>query len=1027
VAQEFRAVLSFRSLNGFRLMFTAVLALAAGPGSSEPGSLPPTISTQIETDGSLSGTAEVIMPDPWDSNRYTIGEDHGLLVGEDPSGVGGNLFYSFGQFDLANTDTAVFSGASGLGSASPGALVVRVTNGSPSYLYGAIESEFSDTDFFFANRAGIIVGPSGSFDLSGISNSPGSFFMSSADRLIFDDGFFSTGGNGPAFQPDVPGLDCCGGDPSAFDFDHGGAGEVLFNGGFHEWEGEGIVQIAAGDIRLIEGGTFINKGGEFHLSAVGTAALTVPVAGAGDAHFSGTATPNGVIELLRAPGGSGTLELSANSGATSNGRIVLRGGRLVFDRAAIRAGGRDGSEPTIDIEAWGSIVLEGSTVDAVATSEPSSPDHTGVRIAGADILLSEAVIIGTNSSGEVSESRKGSKIASTSWFQSAGRVELLATGSLALEGQRTRIETAVKDAPGGGDIRISARSLELRDGAQVLAAARRRGDPTGPVGDIGVVAEELLLENGSTIGSFTESLSAGGSVVVDVGGRLALLDASEIYTESLGDPSLLTGEVGDVLISAGEIVLADRSSIRSTTQTAAPGGDVDLMANGSIRLSTLSAIASEPRGFGDAGDIRIRGGSLLLEGGSQVISQSNPDWILDVEGNLIKEASLEMGAPGDIAVVVAGALEIDGVYGTGVEDATRSMISARVENPGSEADAGNIAITGGSVEIKNGALVTSRNSSDVSAGIGRAGSISVTATDSFIRLAGRAPLSPDPFGRTIDSEISARSSGAAAGDIRLEAPNVEISGGAGVAATSFGLSRAGSISIEAGEEILLVNSRITAKAGRTDGGNISLDAGELIEVVDSLIETEVLADQGGAGEIMVGQQVEPSLVLLNSSALISNAAQGGAGDISISGGRLIRSADTVVQAASDNEQLNGEISIDALEEELTGRLVPLEIAYLDVNSLLLPPCAARLEADRSSLTVRGRPGMASEPGGLLPSPILSAADGQGASSERLARGRGISVARGTEGQGILLGSLPPLPGSVGSTSCGADWPWPEAP
>lgn len=1022
--QALRAVLSSRSPNRFRLVPTAILVLVAGLASSEPVLLPATIPTQIETDGSLLGSVQVIEPDGGDPNRYTIAGNHGLLVGEDPAGAGGNLFYSFGQFDLASTNTAVFSRASGLGSASPGALVVRVTNGSPSYLYGAIESEFSDTDLYFANRAGIIVGPSGSFDLSGISDSPGSFFMSSADRLIFEDGFFSTGGGGPAFEPDIQGLDCCGGAPSAFDFDYGGAGEVLFNGGFHEWQGEGIVQIVAGNIRLIEGGALNNKGGEIHLAAVGTAAVTVPVAAAGDAHFPGAAAPNGVIELLRVPGGSGTAELSTNAGATSNGRIVLRAGHLVLDGAAIKAGGRDGSKPTIDLEASESITLKGSSVDALATFEPSSPDHTGIRIVAPDILLTEAVIIATNSSGEISESKRGSKIASTSWFQSAGRVELLATGSLALDGARTRIEAVVKGAPGGGDIRISAQSLELRDGAQVLAAARKRRDPTGPIGDIGIVAEELLLENGSSIGSFTESLSTGGSVAVDVGGRLALLAASEIYTESQGDPSLLTGDVGDVLVSAGDIVLADGSNIRSTTQTAAPGGDVDLVVNGSITLSMLSAIASEPRGFGDAGDIRIRGGSLLLEGGSQIISQSNPDWILDSQGNPIKQASLELGAPGDIEIVVAGALEVDGVYGTSVEDATRSLISARVENPGSGADAGNITITGGSVEIKNGALVTSRNASDASAGTGRAGSISVTATDSFIRLTGRAPLPIDPFGRTIDSEISARSSGAAAGDINLEAPSIEVSGGAGIAATSFGLSRAGSISIGASENILLVKSRITTKAGRSDGGNISLDAGELIEVVDSLIETEVLTDQGGAGEIMVGQQIEPRLVLLNSSALISNAAQGGAGDISISGGRLVRSADTVVQAASDNARLDGEISIDALEDELPGRLVPLEIAYLDVNSLFLPPCAARLEGERSSLTVRGRPGMASEPGGLLPSPILSAPGDGGPPGDSPARGRGTSAAGNIQLRGLSLGSFSPRQGTVGVTSCGVDWPWP---
>ena len=982
----------------------SIFCLGAAASSAGPVPPPDTVLTHIENDGSIAGPAGIIASDPGDPGHYTIGSKFGHLIGADSTGAGGNIFYSLEQFDLAENNTAVFSAAPSAGMISPpgGKLspsnaLVRITNGSPSLVYGLVESEFLNADFYFSNRAGIVVGPSGSFDLSGASNSSGSFFLSSADRVAFDDGYFSTGGAGPAFLPSAGSVQCCAGSPSGFVFDSGFSGDVVFYEGSYRWHDQGIVQVVAANIRVI-GGKLFNPGGETHLIAVGDAAITVPLASIADADLAGSGAGYGVVELLR--GSSGTADLNnignSGTGATSNGRVVLRGGELVLQGANIKAGGRDGSEAAIDLEATEGISLRGSSIAGLETYSPSSADHLGIRLAADTIFLGEETLEGA-------PFPIASAVVSASGDASAGRVEILAREGLRLEGAQTTVRATASKAAGGGDVRISSGSLELAGGADIYTEMQWRKTPTGRIGDIGITAEDVLLDAGSTIRSVTNSLSAGGSVSLDLGGQLLLTDSSQIYTDSLGDPSSLTGAVGDVVISAGSIEIDGGSSIRSTTHTMARSGDVDVSAVGSILLSSLSGVATQPKGSGDAGDIRINAGSLVLEGGSAIIS----------------EAAEIAGTPGDVVIDVDGEVRVAGIDGADIDTAIRSMISTRVVNQDSVSDAGNITIRAGSFEVSGGALVTSRTKVDPNSGAGRAGSIAITATDSLIRVTGIAPIF-DEFGRTLNSEISARGSGGAGGNITLAAPVVEITDGAGISATSFGPNGAGSIAISAGDEIRVVGSRISTEAGRSDGGNISLDAGNLIEIVDALVETEVLSDQGGAGEIMIGQITKPRLIGLNSSKLISNAAQGEAGDITISADDLVKSADTEIKAASNNEQLNGVISIDALEEELSGRLVPLEIAYLDVGGLLLPPCAARFEADRSSLTVRSRPGLGSDPGGMLPSPILMA--GESADSAPLsgaASGRSIELANNRLGM-----SLPGPAGSWGidAVQCGDDWP-----
>jgi hypothetical protein len=566
-----------------------------------------------------------------------------------------------------------------------------------------------------------------------------------------------------------------------------------------------------------------------------------------------------------------------------------------------------------------------------------------------------------------------SNIQSASRDRSAGGIELVATESLTVGGGFSLIQSTTIGEATGGSVNIASGRLELGAGANIFTRAGTNPSgavfATGPAGDINIVAGDILLDGGSGAGSAiysdTETGSPGGSLALVADRSLSLANGSQIYTETKANSTFeQAGAAGNIEIVATNVSLQTESSIRSTSFTGAQSGQIDLFVDGSLTLSDLSGVASQPLASGDSGDVTVHAGSITLERGGTINTETS--------------TSGATGAPGDIRLFVDGAVRLEGVGFDSGGKPVQALISTRVVSPDSSAAAGNIEIHAGSLELIDGGLISSRTTtldspSDAAAvvaesalqaaqGRADAGNISVDV-DTLIRLSGSS--------EGLFSEIAARGSAGSAGSITLTAENVEIGGGAGAFATSFASGDAGTIDVTASESIVMVDGFLLTERGNSaGGGEITINAGDTILLENSRVEATVRQGTASGGDINIGQVIEPRFVVLSSSEVRAEAEKGSGGDITISAGSLIQSADSEISAASDDPTLDGQISIDALEQELTGRLVPLELAYLDVGSLLLPPCAARLEADRSSLTVRGRPALGSDPGGLLPSPIL---------------------------------------------------------
>src|SRR5438105_10126900 len=86
--------------------------------------------------------------------------------------VNTNLFQSFSQFNLINTESATFTGPSTVHN-----ILARVTSGSPSSIDGTIRSDIPGANLFFMNPAGVLFGQHAQLDVSG------SFAVTTANYL----------------------------------------------------------------------------------------------------------------------------------------------------------------------------------------------------------------------------------------------------------------------------------------------------------------------------------------------------------------------------------------------------------------------------------------------------------------------------------------------------------------------------------------------------------------------------------------------------------------------------------------------------------------------------------------------------------------------------------------------------------------------------------------------------------------------------------------------------------------------------
>jgi len=504
-----------------------------------------------------------------------------------------------------------------------------------------------------------------------------------------------------------------------------------------------------------------------------------------------------------------------------------------------------------------------------------------------------------------------------------------------------------------GDINIDIRGGMTVSGASVIKTASNRSDASlKRVGNIYLQAASLdLLEGGqilSTVEGEEGMRPAVGNVEVEVVGavRIAGLEAlnpvvpqEELQHSSIQVRSLSGTEVeelpGGILLTAESLEVSEGGRISTSTSSVAPAGSIEIHANSSIRvvggegpLAAVNAYGGVNGKSGNGGDVWLDAPSIEILDGAAVTATTQGT---GNAGNVIIEAdTLRVGGE----IVRGEASQPSGVY---------SQAGVR-EDSGS----------GGDVELILQELLSLNAGGEISVrtrGSGDAGDVSVKIVQGSLELRGGA-------------------------SIRAAQDSTDASG------------EAGSIDIEVGGDVLLVDSSLTTQSPATAGGNITIDAQGRVELVrGSSIATDV-GETGTGGDIVIRGKLDPDgnplpsrFVLLGSSDITATALKGSGGNIDIAAAAYLASADSVVDASSELG-IDGVVELNAPVVEVAGRLDPLPASFLDVSALLRDHCASRRSAGASSFTVEGRTGLPPAPDDYLPSSLSRVRDAGTAGSAK---------------------------------------------
>jgi len=831
--------------SGGRSPLACVAALAFFAIATLPGSIAAQTASGLTNQGLVVRDSSLTPPGVVRPGIDSQGKPANYLINSAPGEqAGANLFHSFSSFSIALSEIATFDGPSGTQN-----VINRVTGGAASDIEGTLHSAIPGASIFLVNPSGVTIGPTGRIDV------PGSFHVSTADELRFKDGaVFSAKNPTPGLLTTAP--------PVAFGF-LGPPKPIAIAGsiGAAEAPQGGDLSIVGGDITI--SGQIHKLDGRTEILSVASAgqAPVNPGVGAPPPDLSGVAALGSVRLATTDASSPALLEASASNG----GSIYIRGGQIELSSAEIHST-TDGATDAgpVDLAAHGGILMDQAAVLARTSGSGSTAN---VSLSGNTIDIKESKVL------TLTDPPTQASVTS----HTVGEVSLRADESITIEGSSSEVGSrpgladSVKSQGGRVSIEVPRGELHIAQGAMVEANYG---------GAIQIDARDVTLDTGSAVNENSTGSVSGGAIVihaatVDVVGpdadtfatkiqsmtiepgaggdidifasQLSVTAAGQIDTESNGSG----GAGGSISIVSDNVSVSRDGAIYALTRTPNPAGNVDIIAHQGIDLQgsdktgpvlsdRLSQITSQSRFTGPAGTVHLKTPELTVR-----------------EGGVISSAATVRGGGGDVSieaqdVIVSGGSIIDastflfGKAGDLSIDARGSVVVTGEDSQGSASRIGAVAATYGSV----GDLVISTPRLVVDGGVismetlglGRlpipvsmAGSTLTVTLQQLVRLYFRL-FHPFP----LPTEFVE----GAAGNVRVDAGEVQVIRGGQIDTSSFGAGMAGSIDLELGRELVvsdprsLVASRTAATGASSrgvsinapvvqveNGGRVSVDSG----------------------------------------------------------------------------------------------------------------------------------------------------------------------------------------------------------
>jgi filamentous hemagglutinin family protein len=903
----------------------------------------PTLAQSITP--AADGTGTLVTPD---GNRFDI--NGGTL-----SGDGANLFHTFEQFGLSQSEIANF-----LSNPNIQNILGRVTGGDASRINGLIQVTAGNSNLFLINPAGIIFGSHAQLNL------PASFTATTATGIGFDSGWLSAIGSN-----DYAALV---GTPTAFAF---GVSEPasLINAG--------NLTVAPGQNLTLLGGTVVSTG---QLNAPGGTITVAAVPGENLVRISqaehvlnleiqplaagtqGLPTPLSLPELLTGGGGNDVTGLTVNG----DGTVQLTGSGIGVQPGDLVA--RDLTAQTATLWANRNLTLVESQLQTTGDLNLLAQDTVQIRDSEVNPFLAQAggnLYIQGNQAIDILALNHLEQTP----FQSGGNLSLVSDGNVSGDAHFVSGGNfSILNLAGGGGNFVSFNDPIITVGGdydigtytgvalKVIAGGNITGndititgaDTNTPTGD----PDFALLSSRRTLILET----TGGNISVgniftqnetDIPGNAGPVRLSATGTVTTGNidsrefvAGIATGDGSPVTISAGGDI---QTGAINTLSGSGDGGNVALTStNGSISTGDISALSYAG---GRGGDVTLRAdsGNITTEnidaytnigsfrGGNVSLTSGGTITI----GNITTRSNEENG--GAIALTSTNGSIITGAMNSGSNSASSATSAGTVTLDAgniilngditASADAGsgsNISLTGNvtlanSVTIETSGLNGNGNITVNGTIDGTTpGSQSLTLTGNTIRtnglIGGTAPLGIASFsgawqvaGGFISNTGSWNFSGVTLiGDAVL--------GGAGTTSWSFGNLAAGShnLTITANEINFTGGANSISGTGEillqpaTASQTIQIGGPSNVAGVLSLTGNDLLALQNGFSSITIGASDSSSAIsVVNNTTFndpVTIQAPMGSGSIDTTGGTLTGAGDATITLSANQAITTGDIN-----------------------------------------------------------------------------------------------------------------------
>lgn len=725
-------------------------------------------------------------------------------------------------------------------------------------------------------------------------------------------------------------------------------------------------------------------------------------------------------------GGKGAIFLSSNaSGNAGNMRVQAKDIKL--DNTLLDAGVfGSGKGSAIALKATGNIDIGNHTevyLDSQST-EKDGGDSGHLTVEANHFTLTDSSIfsvsLGAGASGAVTVNADTVNVKNSAIEVATQNAQSYAGsgGNVSIEGKdldfdNARLDNSTIGFGAGGSLTLQGDTIKLRNNSLIQAGANGSGrggnvlvkggsvefdratvDASAGIesagGNVQFNVNNLSFKNNSSLNVFTVGSGAGGNLDITTGNLE--MDDSFIDVGTSG-----SGLSGTINVDANTVAIRNGSQIAAFTDGSGDSGNIRIKANQTLRLQGVdakgfaSSIDSGTRASsgnsGNGGLVDIQTTGLMLEDGAQITSSTT------------SSGSGHSGKAGAVTLAVSGNATLSGVNPHGENiDGFGSGIYVRSVGAGA-GDAGKVVLTGGSLTIKDGALIESSanafgNGGDVDVRVNGTTSVSGSSSNIALQAARTSQLEFQQknvlSGESV-SGIYARSNSTSVtagsgGNISISGGKLDMRDKGRVSTASAGGGSAGSIQIAVQKLALhdkaLISSQsnaqvqggqagritvsaangakitsgsaLTTEAVSAGGGQITFASDAPLELRNGNITTSVRDGRGNGGDLNVSSE----FIVMQNGKIIARAFEGNGGNINITTTGIYRFPPAGANPIDASSQLgvDGIVAINSPDVDTSANLTVLPADYLDATQWAQQPCAARA-ANTSSFVVKQREGV----------------------------------------------------------------------